>query len=183
MSLRLLRHLRSSLLCQTGQHNTYVANVDANTCTTVNITAEDEAGNVRNEDFQICVDKAPAPDANLACNDLVNVTLDEDCQRVVTADMVLEGSFGCYDDADFNVEIFQNADTFGNTLPGHGQFFYEVELGGSQPTNGFTGDFAPANWDLITNDPAMTVGFSGQVLEMGSPGDPVANPAVAKLLR
>jgi subtilisin-like proprotein convertase family protein len=40
----------------------------------------------------------------IACNDLVNVSLDGDCEAVVTPDMLLEGNeYGCYDD--FTVQI------------------------------------------------------------------------------
>ncbi|MCB0684116.1 MAG: hypothetical protein KDC32_24905, partial [Saprospiraceae bacterium] len=34
----------------------------------------------------------------VACNDLVQVSLEEDCESVIDPDMVLEGSYYCYDD-------------------------------------------------------------------------------------
>ncbi len=36
--------------------------------------------------------------AQLTCNDLLNVSLDTTCQALINADMILEGSYGCYDD-------------------------------------------------------------------------------------
>ena len=160
--------------------NTYVASVDANTCVTVGITAEDDAGNVRNEDFQICVDKDPAPAAALACNDLVNITLDEDCQRVVTADMVLEGSFGCFEDDDFVVEIGEGLDTYGNVLPGPGQFFYEVTFEPSSSNfSGFTGPFAPTEWAVETNGGDSDVNFTSTTLTLLSGADDGASAAIS----
>ena len=160
--------------------NTYVASVDANTCVTVGITAEDDAGNVRNEDFQICVDKDPAPAAALACNDLVNVTLDEDCQRIITADMVLEGSFGCFENEDFTVEIGEGLDNFGNVLPGPGQFFYEVTFDPSSTSfSGFTGAFAPAQWAIETDGGDSDVNFTSTTLTLLSGADDGASAAIS----
>ncbi len=34
----------------------------------------------------------------VACNDVIHVSLDADCQETITPDMVLEGSYFCYDD-------------------------------------------------------------------------------------
>ncbi len=40
----------------------------------------------------------------MACNDNINVSLDQDCQVVLGADMLLEGgAYGCYDDFDIEV--------------------------------------------------------------------------------
>ena len=45
-----------------------------------------------------------ATPTNLSCNDLVYISLDDDlCALDITADMILEGSYGCYDD--YLVEI------------------------------------------------------------------------------
>ncbi len=49
--------------------------------------------------------------SNVACNDAINVTMDEDCQAVISPDMVLEGDF-CYDA--FMLEI--DGVTPGNTV-------------------------------------------------------------------
>jgi len=45
-----------------------------------------------------------ATPTNLSCNDLVYISLDDDdCVEAITPDMILEGSYGCYDD--YIVEI------------------------------------------------------------------------------
>ena len=49
--------------------------------------------------------------SNVACNDAINVTMDEDCQAVISPDMVLEGDF-CYEA--FTLEI--DGVTPGNTV-------------------------------------------------------------------
>ncbi|MCB9276650.1 MAG: T9SS type A sorting domain-containing protein [Lewinellaceae bacterium] len=130
------------------------------------IEVTDAAGNLRQEDFFIVVTQDPAPPTNLACNDEVNVTLDANCQRLITADMVLEGSFGCADESDFFVNIVNDDDpTNGNILDGCGQFIYDVSYIGPTLTGpgqsgtsvqqfsstGFTGPFAEANWTVDEN--------------------------------
>ncbi len=61
----------------------------------VEISAEDDAGNLREEDFFIVITQDPRPETNLACNDNINVTLNANCQALIVPDMVLEGDFGC----------------------------------------------------------------------------------------
>jgi hypothetical protein len=41
----------------------------------------------------------------VVCNDLIQVSLEANCTATVTPDMVLEGSYGCYDD--YEVHIYQ----------------------------------------------------------------------------
>lgn len=52
----------------------------------------------------------------IACNDLVNVSLDGDCEAIVTPDMLLEGNeYGCYDD--YTVQITAiNGTNLGNRV-------------------------------------------------------------------
>ncbi|MCO6487937.1 MAG: hypothetical protein J5I98_05940, partial [Phaeodactylibacter sp.] len=129
----------------------------------VQISAEDAAGNFRDEDFLVTVLQGTPPPTNLICNYQVNATLNDDCQRFISADMVLEGDFGCAQESDFRVSIVTDDDpTNGNILDGHGQFIYEVTYvgplltgpsqGGAQQTvtfNGFgSGPFAAANWTV-----------------------------------
>ena len=95
---------------------------------TVLITAEDGSGNIREEDFRIIVTESLAPQpTNLLCNYNVNATLDENCQRFITPDMVLEGSFGCLTEDDFVVTIVNDDDpTNGNILDGCGALWRHV---------------------------------------------------------
>ncbi|MCB9053545.1 MAG: T9SS type A sorting domain-containing protein [Lewinellaceae bacterium] len=138
------------------------------------ISAEDAAGNDRQEDFFVVVTQAAPPPTNLACNVDMNITVDGNCQRFITADMVLEGSFGCAQESDFRVNIVNDDDpTNGNILDGCGRFIYEVTYvgpdlngpaqGGSggpgTVVNGFNGAFAPANW-TITYPPSVGTGGS-----------------------
>lgn len=52
----------------------------------------------------------------IACNDNIQISLDEDCMAVVTADQILEGGpYGCFDD--YTVELFgANNINYGNTV-------------------------------------------------------------------
>ncbi len=111
-----------------GAGNSYTVTAPANEGPfTVTAEATDGSGNSRTEAFQIDVVQYPAPSANLACNDNINVTLDDGCTRVITADMVLEGSFGCLTEADFTISIVNDLDpSNGNILDGDGQFIYDI---------------------------------------------------------
>ena len=111
-----------------GTGNSYTVMAPANEGPfTVTAEASDAAGNSRTVAFQITVVQYPAPSANLACNDNINVTLDDGCARVITADMVLEGSFGCLTEADFTIDIVNDLDpSNGNILDGDGQFIYDI---------------------------------------------------------
>ena len=48
--------------------------------------------------FDVNVREYPNPIASMACNDLVNISVDTNCTATITADMILEGGpYGCYD--------------------------------------------------------------------------------------
>ncbi|WP_425421172.1 GEVED domain-containing protein [Phaeodactylibacter xiamenensis] len=108
---------------------------------TVSIGAVDAAGNSTSEAFGVSVTQDDAPEANLACNDDINVTLDENCSRVITADMVLEGNFGCLQEDDFAITIVNDDNPAnGNILDGHGQWIYEItgpDVAGFEPCWGY----------------------------------------------
>ncbi|MBK7425896.1 MAG: hypothetical protein IPI60_02085 [Saprospiraceae bacterium] len=111
---------------------------------TIVLTATDGAGNVRQEDFRIIVTQAPAPQTNLACIANVNITLDDECERLITAEMLLSGNFGCLTNEDFEITI---DGVVTNTVEGCGTYQYMIrEPNDPITTSGFTGDFAPANW-------------------------------------
>ncbi|MFN8319375.1 MAG: dockerin type I domain-containing protein [Saprospiraceae bacterium] len=72
--------------------------------TTNSFKLTDVAGNMATCSFNITVQEYPFATTALACNDLVNISLGDDCQVVVNADMVLEGGpYGCYDEYIVNV--------------------------------------------------------------------------------
>ncbi|MCB0578615.1 MAG: hypothetical protein KDD10_04820, partial [Phaeodactylibacter sp.] len=155
------------------------------------IAAQDLAGNIRQEDFQLAITQDPPPPTNLACNVDINFTLDDNCQRFVTADMVLEGEFGCADPNDFRVNIATDDDpTNGNILDGCGEFIYEVTYvgpdidgpnqggsgggGGGAVVNGFTGAFASGNWNTGIPGTGTTPGdvtFTATTLSLVSGAD------------
>ncbi|WP_421947075.1 SdrD B-like domain-containing protein [Phaeodactylibacter xiamenensis] len=154
---------------------------------TITTAATDAAGNSRTESFSINVTQAPAPQENLACNDDINVTLDDNCSRVITADMVLEGNFGCFEESDFTVTIVNDDNPAnGNILDGHGQFIYEIELANqAQPIDGFTSDFAAGNWDVIIDNTGFfgagfaDVTFSSNTLTLETLAGGVAQASIA----
>ena len=114
---------------------------------TVTISASDAAGNTTTEDFVVNITQDDPPLAALICNDDLNVTLNDNCQREITADMLLEGEFGCYGNEDFTITIQDNDPSNGNILDGCGEFIYEIVLiGGTGPI-----DFQPC-WGYITGE-------------------------------
>jgi len=61
--------------------------------------ATDFAGNTNTCCFNITVIEFPNPITSLVCNDLVYVSLDQNCSYCLGADGILEGGpYGCYDD-------------------------------------------------------------------------------------
>jgi HYR domain/Cohesin domain len=83
---------------------------------TVYFTAFDTTGLYTSCSFDVIILEYPNPTGILACNDEVQVSLDQDGFALVGADDVLEGGpYGCYDD--YIVEIFNGEGaSFGNLL-------------------------------------------------------------------
>ena len=80
-------------------------------CTQQTYIAEDNQGNTSECSFEICVEEYPFPKQSLACNDLVNISLEgENCDEIVGADDILEGGpYGCYETR-YHVELFFDED-------------------------------------------------------------------------
>ena len=75
--------------------------------------ATDAGGNMATCSFTVIVNEFVPTSGEIACNDLVQVSLDADCQAIIDADMILEGNnYGCYDDYIITIE-----DANGNILP------------------------------------------------------------------
>ncbi|MDQ3142182.1 MAG: HYR domain-containing protein [Bacteroidota bacterium] len=73
-------------------------------CTRLCYMATDAAGNVATCEFQVCVNAYPFSITELACNDDIQISLDDSCFATITADMVLEGGpYRCYDE--YRVEV------------------------------------------------------------------------------
>ncbi|MBK7800580.1 MAG: HYR domain-containing protein [Saprospiraceae bacterium] len=67
-------------------------------CTRLCYRATDAAGNVATCEFDVCVNAYANPSRALACNDEIQISLDQNCSATITADMVLEGGpYACYD--------------------------------------------------------------------------------------
>ena len=72
--------------------------------TTVTATATDPSGNTAVCNFDVNVVEFVPTSNDLACNNHINLSLDNNCSAVILADMILEGNnYGCYDD--YCVEI------------------------------------------------------------------------------
>ena len=67
--------------------------------------ASDVAGNIGTCCFNVIVNEYPTPTTTLACNDNVQVSVNENCVAYVSTDMILEGGpYGCYDDYIVSIE-------------------------------------------------------------------------------
>ncbi len=67
--------------------------------TTNTFLCTDASGNTASCSFKVTVNKFGSPVTSLVCNDLVNISLGENCSTTVGADQVLEGGpYRCYDE-------------------------------------------------------------------------------------
>ena len=118
------------------------------------VEAADEAGNTRSIAFSVEVNQSPAPGTGYACNDTVVVHLDDQCRRVLTPDMVLEGAIGCTPPEYFDIQVLDSLPANGQIVEGEGAFPFEltpVQLAESQ---GFTNSSDPFYWQLSTRGEA-----------------------------
>ncbi|MCF8238762.1 MAG: HYR domain-containing protein, partial [Saprospiraceae bacterium] len=111
----------------------------------VQYSAEDVAGNIGTCSFEIQVLEYANPTTKLACNDNVQISLDEDCVTEVGADDVLEGGpYGCYDD--YDVTIF-NAN---NTPLASSPFVGRQQIGGTWKVKVTDPETGNSCWGLLT---------------------------------
>ncbi|MFK8006456.1 MAG: HYR domain-containing protein, partial [Saprospiraceae bacterium] len=174
--------------------------------------ATDEAGNTAQCSFSVTVIEYVPTSNDLTCNSLVHVTLDENCEALVTADMVLEGNnYGCYDDYVITVTDANGIIVPGNllTLANVGTV---VEVSILDPDTGITcwGEIlvedkliptfdCPADIDVTCNgatDPAITgeptltsceasvtIEFEDDYTDFGCAGDPSDSSVRARIIR
>ena len=116
--------------------DTYIGLFEANQSYQVLIEATDAAGNTRQEDFFVNVSQDPMATPNLACNDDINITLDDNCQAEIIPSMVLVGEFGCLVPSDFDITVVDEDPSNGTTVDGCGEF----------PVNVTTGYTTRCNW-------------------------------------
>ena len=77
--------------------------------------ATDEGGNTAQCSFSVTVFEYVPTSNDMTCNSLVNISLDENCEAIISADQILEGNnYGCYDDY-----IITSEDANGNVVPGN----------------------------------------------------------------
>src|SRR6056297_1440828 len=94
---------------------------------------EDAAGNTSTCTKNIIVNEFSNPSQSLACNDQVFISVDENCEAVINADMILEGGpYGCY--TNYIVQIANDMQF--NDIVGESQVGEEgVIVGGAQVGN------------------------------------------------
>ena len=106
--------------------------------------AKDIYGNIQECIFQVSVVEFIPLSSVLACNDHINLSLDNDCEAVINPDMILEGDlYRCYDN--YCIEI---TDDLGNP---HDNFFDYTDVGQTF-TIGITDceEFGNNCWGLLT---------------------------------
>lgn len=135
--------------------------------------------NYDNGDFSVTVDhlidvfQQPATPVNLGCVGDINVSLNDDCEVVITPSMLLNGTFGCLTADDFIVEIDGSTNT---TISSCGTFTYMIRL-----APGVVANFNPCWGDITVEDKrtlflscgttelecweALEIGFLGEVSE------------------
>ena len=81
----------------------------------ITIIVTDDGGNTAECTYSIDVREYPNPINSMSCNNRINLSLNEDCEATITADMILEGGpYGCYDD--FEIYVINSAgDTMHST--------------------------------------------------------------------
>ncbi len=72
-----------------------------------------DPGCVASTQQQVVIQTTPT---GMSCNNSVNVGIDGNCEALITPDMVLEGTYGCYDD--YSVSIFSGVNQIGNPITG-----------------------------------------------------------------
>ncbi|MCG8326837.1 MAG: T9SS type A sorting domain-containing protein [Chitinophagales bacterium] len=112
------------------------------------LRATDESGNQRVEDFVIEVSQDEMPITGIGCNDTISVSLNENCQRIISPDMLIEGELGCLPAEFFDIHI--EDDLIGNQhiVDGVGAFNFEITPNQPDIVTDFTGSFRPSEWYL-----------------------------------
>ena len=111
--------------------------------TEVTITVLDSVGNSADCMFDVNIIEFVPPNGTLTCNDLIRISLDENCEVEVNADMILEGNnYHCYEDYEITV-LFNN-----NEIP-TSPIINENYLGQTLTVMVFDPDFGNTCWGTI----------------------------------
>ncbi|MDF1697441.1 MAG: proprotein convertase P-domain-containing protein [Saprospiraceae bacterium] len=117
-----------SIILVEGYQSSYVINPVGNSpligdeapigVTQVDYEVVDASGNSTSVNFTVTVNGFDDFISAIACNDEVQVSLDEECMEIVTADMILEGGpYACFDE--YIVEIEDDeGNNYGNVVTG-----------------------------------------------------------------
>lgn len=143
-------------------------------------------GIVVQEAFPLTFFETTYPPIQLACNDTIQLPVEANCQALITADMVLEGEFGCLTNEDFNIEISDPDPSNGPIVDGAGIYNYKISRSDLLPTEGFAKRFAASEWRqshstnasldwtadalAIQMAPAETEGYAVATLQVPSNG-------------
>jgi len=119
------------------------------------ITATDAAGNVRQEDFSIVISQEASEPTQLACQSALNIALNDVCEAMLTPEMLLTGTFGCLDAADFIIQVADSDSGNGPLVDGCGTFNYHISLQPGLTVPGFTECWGVVNTDDLT-PPSIT---------------------------
>jgi hypothetical protein len=174
--------------------------------------ATDEGGNAVQCSFTVTVNEYVPTSNDLTCNTLVNLSLDENCEAIITADQILEGNnYGCYDDY-----IITSTDANGNNITGNvlnithvgttisvtitdpitgnscwGEVYVEDKL---IPTfdcpadvdvtcNGATAPVITGEPTLTSCEASVTIEFEDDYTDFGCAGDPSDSSVRARIIR
>ncbi len=110
------------------------------------LSANVNEGSTMEASFPVVFEKEDYPAIQLACNDTLQLPVQDDCQALITPDMVLEGEFGCLVDEDFTIEISDADPSNGPVVDGAGIFSYKIGRTDLLPVEGFTRGFKEEQW-------------------------------------
>ncbi|MEL7160709.1 MAG: hypothetical protein AAFN92_08115, partial [Bacteroidota bacterium] len=130
---------------------------------TVTVVATDVNGNESTLEIPVNVDFVQP---NLACIGDLNLTLNDNCQGLLVPSMLLRGDIECIDVFGFEIVVNDDNPDNGPIVDGCGRFSYTIVSTESpeETIDGFTGIFAPENFDLDTDgaaDGSLTAAFNG----------------------
>jgi hypothetical protein len=113
----------------------------------VTVTATDASGNTTTTTIQVFL---IPENANAACFNQVNLTLNDDCQGLVIPSMVIVGQTNCLSEEMYDIVVQDDDPSNGPIIDGCGRFVYTVNI-----RNGIGRDFSgfdAADWTIESNE-------------------------------
>jgi hypothetical protein len=100
---------------------------------TITLSATDGSGNTTTQTMWVTVTQGPKPPQNLACNTGLTAPVGYSCEVELTADMVLEGTFGCLTPSDIEIVVDGKVrgDVWANYTEGTGTHEFDVYIEGA----------------------------------------------------